>query len=87
VDPLRRNDALVVQGVVVNTTSNTKTVPTMQAVLLDSAGRRLTQAMIEPRQVDLKAGERMTFKTEIVGAPRTTARVDVDFVPTTNAGM
>jgi hypothetical protein len=87
VDPLRRDDALIVQGVVVNTTSITKTVPTMQTVLLDNAGRRLTQAMIEPRQVDLAPGERMTFKTTIAGAPATTARVDVDFVPMTNAGM
>lgn len=87
VDPLRRDDALIVQGVVVNTTATVKTVPTMRAVLLDSAGRRLTQAMIQPRQVDLQPGERMSFKTEIAGAPTTTARVDVDFVPTTNAGM
>lgn len=87
VDPLRQGNVLIVQGVVVNTTSDTKTVPTMQAVLLDKAGRQLTNALIEPRQVDLRPGERMSFKTEIVDAPQTTARIDVDFAPMANAGM
>ena len=87
VDPLRKGNALVVQGVVVNTTSDVKTVPAMRAVFLDSAGRRLTDAIIEPRQVDLRPGERMSFKTEVDNAPQTTARIDVDFVPMTNAGM
>ncbi|MGF1593997.1 MAG: FxLYD domain-containing protein [Kiloniellaceae bacterium] len=87
VDPLRRDDVLVVQGVVVNTTADSKAVPTMRALLLDREGRQLTQAVIEPRQVELGAGERMTFKTEIPGAPAATARIDVDFAPTTSAGM
>jgi hypothetical protein len=57
----------------------------MEATLLDQSGRALTRAMIESRQVELQPGERMRFKTEVIGAPRSTARVDVNFVPMTNA--
>lgn len=87
VDPLRRDTTLVVQGVVSNTTERTKRLPDMQANLLDKSGRKLTFAVIKPRKSELSAGERMRFRTEIPNAPPATARIDVEFVPTTSAGM
>lgn len=87
VDPLKRDDVLIVQGVVINTGSNTRRVPPMQAVLLDSQGRRLTNAMIEPRLTELAPGEKMNFKSEIAAVPQETARVNVSFLQTTNAGV
>lgn len=87
VDPLRLASNLVVQGVVTNTTDRTKRLPGMQAVLLDSSGRKLTHARIEPAKAELAAGERLRFKTEVVNAPQETARIDIEFVPTTSAGM
>lgn len=87
VDPLRRDTTLVVQGVVSNTTERTKRLPGMQANLLDRSGRKLTFAVINPRKSELSAGERMRFRAEIPNAPPATARVDVEFVPTTRAGM
>jgi hypothetical protein len=87
VDPLRLASNLVVQGVVTNTTDRPKRLPGMQAVLLDNSGRKLTQAKIEPSKAELAAGERLRFKTEIVNAPQETARIDVEFLPTSNAGM
>lgn len=87
VDPLRQDTTLVVQGVVANTTAQTKRLPGMQAVLLDGSGRKLTFAVIEPRKSELSAGERMRFRTEIPNAPSATARIDVEFIPTTSAGM
>lgn len=87
VDPLRNGSTLVVQGVVTNTTDRTRRLPGMQAVLLDGSGRKLTHTIIEPRKPELAAGERLRFKTEVANAPASTARIDVEFVPTTNAGM
>ncbi|WP_193368325.1 FxLYD domain-containing protein [Pelagibius marinus] len=86
VDPTRRGTTLVVQGIVTNTTERAKRLPSMRAILLDKAGRRLTNAVIVPRKSDLSAGERLRFRTEIANAPPTTARIDVDFIPMTSAG-
>ncbi|MGH6949137.1 MAG: FxLYD domain-containing protein [Kiloniellales bacterium] len=85
VDPLKRDDILIVQGVVTNTGPSTRQVPPMQAVLLDSQGRRLTHATIEPHLGELGPGERMNFKSEIAAVPQSTARVNVSFLPATNA--
>lgn len=87
VEPLRRGDTFVVEGMVVNTTSEAKAVPLLLAVLRDSAGRSVSQAVIKPAKTDLQPGERMSFRTEIAGAPPSTAAVDVEFMPTGDAGM
>lgn len=87
VDPLRRDTTLVVQGIVTNTTEQTKRLPGMQAILLDKSGRTLTRAAIEPGKSELLAGERTRFKAEVPNVPAATARIDVEFVPTTSAGM
>ena len=47
----------------------------------------VSQAVIKPDRSNLQPGERMSFRTEIADAPPSTAAVDVDFMPTGDAGM
>lgn len=87
VDPLRRDTTLVVQGIVTNTAQQPKRLPGMQATLLDASGSALSRAPIEPLKSELSAGEHTRFKAEFPNAPEATARIDIEFVPTTSAGM
>lgn len=86
VEQSQRGDVLVVEGVVVNTTAEAKPVPLLLAVLRDSAGRSLSQAVIRPREADLQPGARMSFRSEIPRAPQSTARVDIDFMSPAGPG-
>lgn len=86
VDPLRDGNHLIVQGVVTNTTDQTKIVPPIQVVLRSKAGQELTRDVIRPQNVELGPGKRMTFKTEILH-PMGPAKVRVTFVSDSTAGI
>ena len=82
VDPVRRNDGLFIQGIVINSSSQPQMVPTMQASLEDEAGQEVRRWMFDPPVHQLGPGERANFKTEVRPVPAGAARVSVAFVAT-----
>ena len=87
VDPLRQNNNLIVQGIVLNSGSRTHRLPGLAAVLLDRHGTQLSQVPISVSKDRLEPGERLRFKSEVTDPHPATARIDVVFVPLTNAGL
>jgi hypothetical protein len=82
VDPVRRSDGLLIQGVVINSSSQPQTVPMMQASLEDKAGQEVRRWAFEPPVRQLAPGERAKFKTEVRPVPTGVARASVAFVGT-----
>ena len=80
VDPVRRNDGLVVQGVVINTSNQARAIPTMQGSLETAAGQEVRRWQFQPPVKTLGPGERATFKTEVRPVPAGVARASVAFI-------
>ena len=80
VQPVRRNDGLVIQGVVINTSSQMQTVPTMQGSLEDQAGQEVRRWVFQPPVQSLAPGARANFSTEVRPIPAGIARASVAFV-------
>jgi hypothetical protein len=80
VDPVRRNDGLLLQGVVINTTGQPQYIPAMQATLQDSAGQALRRWVFNPPVRELAPGARANFKTEVRPLPPGVARASVAFI-------
>jgi hypothetical protein len=83
VDPVRRNSGLLIQGVVINSSSQPQVVPTMQGSLEDQAGQEIRRWVFEPPVKQLAPGERANFKTEVRPVPTGVARANVAFLSTT----
>jgi hypothetical protein len=80
VEPVRRNDGLVIQGVVINTSSRMQTIPTMQGSLEDQAGQEVRRWVFQPPVQSLAPGARANFRTEVRPIPTGIARASVAFV-------
>jgi Protein of unknown function (DUF3426) len=83
VDPVRQSDGLLIQGVVINSSSQPQMVPTMQASLEDQAGQEVRRWVFEPPVKQLAPGQRANFRTEVRPLPAGVARANVAFVSTT----
>jgi hypothetical protein len=86
VDPLRNGNHLVVQGVVTNTTDQTKPLPALQVILQDQSGQELSRHVVQPRVAELGPGKRLPFRAEVL-RPIGPAKVRVAFVTDTTAGV
>jgi hypothetical protein len=80
VEPVRKNDGLVIQGVVINTSSQMQTIPTMQGSLEDQAGQEVRRWVFQPPVQSLAPGARANFRTEVRPIPTGIARASVAFV-------
>ncbi|MEZ5831088.1 MAG: hypothetical protein R3D05_07900 [Dongiaceae bacterium] len=80
VDPVRRNDGLLIQGVVINTSGQVQTVPTMQGSLENQAGQEIQRWVFQPPVRTLAPGQRANFKTEVRPLPGGVARASVAFI-------
>lgn len=79
-NPVRRNDGLVIQGAVVNTSSQVRAIPTMQGSLENAAGQEMRRWIFQPPVATLQPGERANFSTEVRPIPTGTARASVAFI-------
>jgi hypothetical protein len=80
VDPVRRNDGLIIQGVVINTSNQPRAIPTMQGSLENQAGQEMRRWVFQPPVASLAPGERANFKTEVRPVPPGVARASVAFI-------
>ena len=80
VDPVRRNDGLLIQGVVMNTGSQVRTIPMMQGSLENSAGQEVRRWEFQPPVQTLQPGARADFKTEVHPIPPGVTRASVAFL-------
>ena len=71
---------LLVRGVIENTIENSRTVPTLQAVLVDEAGTELHRWRVAAVSTVLGAGQTTTFESWLAEPPEGAARVTVGFV-------
>ena len=71
---------LLVRGVIENTIENSRTVPTLQAVLVDEAGTELHRWRVAAVATVLGAGQTTTFESWLAEPPEGAARVTVGFV-------
>jgi hypothetical protein len=79
-DPVRRNDGLLIQGTVTNTSSQPRAIPTMQGSLENAAGQETRRWIFQPPVPSLQPGERANFSTEVRPIPAGTARASVAFI-------
>ena len=79
-DPVRRNDGLLIQGTVTNTSNQARAIPTMQGSLENSAGQEMRRWIFQPPVPTLQPGERANFSTEVRPIPAGTARASVAFI-------
>jgi hypothetical protein len=79
-DPVRQNDGLLIQGVVINNTDQVQTVPSMQGSLEDQAGQEVRRWVFPPPVATLAPGARASFKTEVNPLPPGAARATVAFI-------
>jgi hypothetical protein len=79
-DPVRRNDGLLIQGAVINTSNEARTIPAMQGSLENAAGQEMRRWVFQPPVQTLQPGERANFSTEVRPIPTGTARASVAFI-------
>jgi hypothetical protein len=79
-DPMRRDGALIIQGVVTNTGNVARTIPTMQGSLETSTGQQLRRWEFQPPVRTLAPGKRTNFETEVQPIPPGVARASVGFI-------
>jgi hypothetical protein len=80
IDPVRRDSGLLIQGVVINSSNQPQTVPTMLGSLEDQAGQEMRRWVFEPPVRQLAPSERANFETEVRPVPTGAARVTVTFL-------
>ena len=71
---------LLVRGIIENTIENSRTVPALQAVLVDEAGTELHRWRVAAVATVLGAGQTTTFESWLAEPPEGAARVTVGFV-------
>jgi hypothetical protein len=82
VDPVRKSNGLLVQGVIVNTSSETQAIPPMEVSLLNSANQVVQRSVLSAPVSTLASGERKTFKMLVQPLPPNIARLTVAFMST-----
>jgi hypothetical protein len=80
VDPVRRNDGLLIQGVVINNSSQVQAIPTMQGSLENEAGQAVRRWTFQPPVETLAPGARANFTTQVNPLPPGVARATVAFI-------
>jgi hypothetical protein len=80
VDPVRKNDGLVIQGAVINSSDQVRAIPTMQGSLENQAGQELRRWVFQPPVQTLAPGQRANFTTEVRPLPTGVARASVAFI-------
>jgi hypothetical protein len=76
---VRRNNGLLIQGTVTNTSSQAQAIPPMQAMLQDAAGRDVQRWVFHPTVATLAPGARMAFQTEVRPVGNDIASASVSF--------
>jgi hypothetical protein len=79
-DPVRRNDGLLLQGVVINSSNQVLAVPTMQGSLETATGQEVRRWVFRAPVASLAPGQRTNFSTEVRPLPAGVARANVAFV-------
>jgi hypothetical protein len=79
-DPVRQNDGLLIQGVVINNTDQVQAVPSMQGSLENQAGQEVRRWVFPPPVETLAPGGRASFKTEVNPLPPGATRASVAFI-------
>lgn len=79
-DPVRRNDGLIIQGMVTNISSEMRAIPTMQGSLETSTGQEVRRWQFQPPVTTLSPGERANFSTEVRPVPPGVARASISFI-------
>lgn len=79
-NPVRRNDGLLIQGTVHNTSNQVRAIPTMQGSLENSAGQEMRRWIFQPPVQSLAPGQRANFSTEVRPIPAGVARASVAFI-------
>ena len=79
-DPVRRNDGLLIQGTVINTSNQVRAIPAMQGSLENAAGQEMRRWIFQPPVRTLAPGQRANFSTEVRPIPAGTARASVAFI-------
>lgn len=77
--PVQNEAGVLVQGVVTNTTTQTKRMPLMQVSLQDVSGQEIRRSIIQPRVAELGPGQRLTFRTQMLNGAGA-KKVHVKFV-------
>lgn len=80
VKPVKQNNGLLIQGTVVNNSSQPLSVPAMQATLKNAAGEDLRRWVFDPPVRQLAPGQRAVFKTEVQPVPPGATRANVAFL-------
>jgi hypothetical protein len=80
VDPVRRNDGLLIQGVVINNSSQVQAIPTMQGSLENQAGQEVRRWTFQPPVETLAPGARANFTTQVSPLPPGVTRASVAFI-------
>ena len=83
VKPVKQNNGLLIQGTVVNNSSQVLSIPAMQGTLKDANGQDLRRWVFNPPVRQLAPGQRTVFKTEVRPVPPGAARANVAFVGAT----
>lgn len=78
-EPIRRNNGLLIQGTVTNTTGQVQFVPAMQATLQDATGRDVQRWVFQPQVTSLAPGGRAAFQTEVRPVQPSASTVVVTF--------
>lgn len=76
---IRRNNGLLIQGTVTNTSGQVQAIPPMQATLQDAAGRDVKRWIFHPTASTLAPGARMAFQTEVRPVGNDIASASVSF--------
>jgi hypothetical protein len=78
-EPIRRNNGLLIQGTVTNTSGQVQAIPPMQAMLQDASGRDVKRWVFHPTAATLAPGARMAFQTEVRPVGNDIASASVSF--------
>jgi hypothetical protein len=79
-DPVRRDDGLLIQGSVINSSSQAIAVPAMQGSLENTSGQEVRRWVFRAPVTTLAPGERANFSIEVRTLPAGVARATVAFI-------
>ncbi len=74
-----RTSVLLVRGVIANVVKDTRAVPLLRLVLLDTGGGTIQEAFAKPRKDSLDAGQQMGFQIRMENPSAAAVRYEVTF--------
>ena len=83
VDPVRRKDGLLVQGVIVNGGAQAEAIPAMRLTILDKADQVVQRSILRLPPDTLAQGQHKAFKALVQPLPPNAARLTAAFIETT----